>query len=341
MLRAFLLLATCRAGHGVVVDTAQMWRELEAHCSAGNCAVAKGSKIHELKNTTDCKGRLLAYEYGLSKIPARAPQLESFDALELATTCGVTRPPEQPLYPLPLAMPQHFGDPSVTFHVDPDAGSDTASGRPAAPFRTILKALQMTRAASAAAPKSIVLQPGTHFLNATIELTAADSGLTITAAPGAKQGSVVVSGGVVLSPAWTKSPVGKADKYNIWVTDVPEAITEMRGLTTLDPHRRVTRAREPNADPSEGAELCTRCWHNRVKQWHSDLSCIGQATTVYKDLRNCDDHGMLLPDSTSPCKNDSAMWNTYNTYSNGHGGCCAVWSGDHSPYGPMGNCHLH
>jgi hypothetical protein len=27
----------------------------------------------------------------------------------------------------------------------------------------------------------------------------------------------------------------------------------------------------------------------------------------------------------------------YNTYSNGHGGCCAAWSGDHSPYGPMGN----
>lgn len=45
-------------------------------------------------NTTDCKGRLLAYEYGLLKIPARAPQLESFDALELATTCGVTRPTE-------------------------------------------------------------------------------------------------------------------------------------------------------------------------------------------------------------------------------------------------------
>lgn len=54
---------------------------------------------------------------------------------------------------------------------------------------------------------------------------------------------------------------------------------------------------------------------------------------VYKDLRNCDDHGML-PDGT-PCKNNSAMWDTYNTYSNGHGGCCETWSGDDSPYGPM------
>lgn len=51
-------------------------------------------KMDQESNTTDCKGRLLAYEYGLLKIPARAPQLESFDALELATTCGVTRPTE-------------------------------------------------------------------------------------------------------------------------------------------------------------------------------------------------------------------------------------------------------
>ena len=51
--------------------------------------------------------------------------------------------------------------------------------------------------------------------------------------------------------------------------------------------------------------------------------------------QDCDaDH--KLP-SGQPCKNDSAMWDTYNTYSNGHGGCCSVWSGDGSPYGPMGN----
>ena len=31
------------------------------------------------------------------------------------------------------------------------------------------------------------------------------------------------------------------------------------------------------------------------------------------------------------------MWDTYNTYSNGHGGCCAAWPGDRSPYGKMGN----
>ena len=50
------------------------------------------------------------------------------------------------------------------------------------------------------------------------------------------------------------------------MTDAPELkdVAVLRGLTTLEPHRRVTRAREPNADPTQGAELCTHCWHNRV-----------------------------------------------------------------------------
>jgi hypothetical protein len=74
------------------------------------------------------------------------------------------------------------------------------------------------------------------------------------------------------------------------------------GLQTLSPHRRLTRARSPNGDP----ELCTRCWHGAMKRWHKDLSCVGTASVVYKDLVECDEH-MRLPDG-SPCKNDSAMW---------------------------------
>jgi hypothetical protein len=337
-----LLLSLCGASvHSAPVDTAHMWRELYTHCSAGRCRVGTGSKLDPSKNTTDCKGRLLAYEFGLLTIPARAPQLESFDALELQTHCGVTRPKARPSWKHStprLAMPRNGGR---SYHVDPLRGDDAApsAGSATTPFRTIRRALQAARGANdgsaGSPPPTMVLAAGTHYLNETISLGAKDRGMTITAAPGA-EGKVVVSGGVPLSPRWTRSPRGPASA-NIWVTPVPRTITEIRGLTTLEPHRRVTRAREPNADPAQGAELCQHCWHNRVIRWHSDLSCIGKATTVYKDLRNCDAHGMLLPDSTSPCKNDSAMWNTYNTYSNGHGGCCAAWSGDHSPYGPMGN----
>ena len=55
-------------------ETAPMWAELESHCAAGLCEVAEGSKLGQMANTTDCKGRMLAYEFGLKLIPARAPQ---------------------------------------------------------------------------------------------------------------------------------------------------------------------------------------------------------------------------------------------------------------------------
>ena len=323
------------ASASMSAETAPMWAQLERHCAAGLCEVGEGSKLGQMANTTDCKGRLLAYEYGLKLLPERKPQLESFDALQLADNCGVTRPTAvAAVAPAALRAPD-----GLAWHVHPELGDDGASGEEHAPFRSIARALAATRASSSAAPKSVVLQAGVHYLNATIELGAADSGLTITAAPGA-EGKVTVSGGLPLKPTWTKSTKGN-QSANIWVTAVPElaGIEVLRGLTTLEPHRRVTRAREPNADPTEGAELCTRCWHNRVTRWHSDLSCVGKASVVYKDLRNCDDEHKIAsgPLAGQPCKNDSAMWDTYNTYSNGHGGCCAAWSGDHSPYGPMGN----
>jgi len=316
------------------VDVESMWNQLNAHCASGQCLLAKGSKLKEIANTTDCKGRMLAYEYGLKLLPNRKPLVEVFDALELSITCGVTRPT---VTGKTQSVNPKTNSSSLNFHVHPTLGQDNGDGSPQRPFRTILRALQITRKVDVqGVPKSIVLHKGLHILNETIEVNAADSGLTIEAAPGSMEGDVVVSGGMVLKPTWTKSPIGN-QSANIWVTDVPElmGVPVLRGLTTLEPHRRVTRAREPNADPTEGAELCTRCWHQGVTRWHRNMDCVGNADTVYIDLRVCDEKHQL-PDG-SPCKNDSAMWDTYNTYSNGHGGCCAAWSGDASPYGPMGN----
>ena len=275
--------------------TATMWRELEAHCGAGHCFLAEGSRLSAEANTTDCKGRLLAYQYGLTLIPARKPQLESFDALQLESTCGVTRPSGtsaalQP--PLPL-------------EVDVDGLSWSV-----APGSSIHAALALARAADPRAKKTIVLKPGLHYLNATVELGPADSGLTITAAPGSKPGDTVVSGGVLLSPTWTKSSRKTTASAIIWETPVPTtAKAGFLGLTTLKPHRRVTRARYPNAAPSQGAELCTGdCWTNGVVRWHHNKTCFGKAQTVYLDLRDCDDD--KKQPNGMPCKNDSAMWDT-------------------------------
>ena len=221
-------------------------------------------------------GRLVFLTWG-KKTPRQA--------LELSKTCGVTRPAaaaqQQPSFVPTLPAT------GSKFHVDPLAGDDDLhDGSAASPYRSVLKALAASRGPHAVAPKSIVLNAGVHYLNETITLGASDSGLTISAAPGAA-GKVTVSGGVVLNPTWTKSTRGNP-AAGIYVTDVPTTIKEIRGLQTLDPHGRVTRAREPNADPAEGAELCTKCWHNGVKNWHRDLSCVGSGvsgSTVWRLAR--------------------------------------------------------
>jgi hypothetical protein len=46
--------------------------------------------------------------------------------------------------------------------------------------------------------------------------------------PPKAEGQVTVSGGVVLTPTWTKSSRGNAS-FNIYETDVPATLTEIRG----------------------------------------------------------------------------------------------------------------
>ena len=140
---------------------------------------------------------MLAYEYGLQIIPARKAQLESFDALNLATSCGVTRPSEsiQALDSIELTIP--VTRPELTFHVCSVSGNDEQyEGTQANPLRTIIRALALTRSmcehlntieqCPQGTPKNIILAKGMHYLNETIALGVADSGLTITAAPGVR-----------------------------------------------------------------------------------------------------------------------------------------------------------
>ena len=76
--------------------------------------------------------------------------------------------------------------------MDFTAGSDGGDGSSARPFKTLSHAVVVSRAHGPA--PTVVLKQGVHYLAATVDLTPADSGLTIMAAPGEE---VWVSGGVV------------------------------------------------------------------------------------------------------------------------------------------------
>ena len=158
----------------------------------------------------DCSWRELAVPYALKIQPSltQAQQKQLHDALQLSTLCAkpfvpvATPPPAPPVAEL-LASTAMAGRPEL--FVDASKGSDSNTGTQAQPFRTIAKALEASRLRKhgiADAPV-ISLRAGTFFLNQTLKLSAADSGVTIAAY---QNETAVISGGIPLTELkWTKS----------------------------------------------------------------------------------------------------------------------------------------
>ena len=121
------------------------------------------------------------------------------------------------------------------------------------------KAVNATRQANAhgggdGGGDAIVLRAGVHYLSSTIDLLPSDSGLSISAY---RDEEVWVSGGVPLSGLkWSKASTAtdgvgvEGASSNIWVADVGGYVSEVKGLNTLSPYRRATRAIYPNGDPA-------------------------------------------------------------------------------------------
>jgi hypothetical protein len=106
-----------------------------------------------------------------------------------------------------VCAPNTVAPSAGAFYADPVNGDDGNAGTQASPFRTIGRGLQATRAVTPAAPAQLVLRAGTFWLAAaggTLQLSPADSGLTISAFPGE---APVVSGGVPLAGlTWKQVP---------------------------------------------------------------------------------------------------------------------------------------
>ena len=90
---------------------------------------------------------------------------------------GSARP--TPPSPPPLAAS------APAFFVAPTTGSDTAAGTQQAPFRTVARAVNASRAAaSPGKPRRVVLRSGMHFLASSLSLGPEDSGLVLENAAG-------------------------------------------------------------------------------------------------------------------------------------------------------------
>ena len=147
---------------------------------------------------------------------------------------------------------------SATLYVDCAKGSDAAAGSKAAPFKSLHRAQEASRAAGAGT--AVFIRGGTCYLPATLVLAEPDSGVSWSSYNGE---SVVLSGGAPLPhdqmkwAAWEGSKFGPAGK--IMVADLPEGVSAsaVDSLFLLDAAgggpagagaKRLVRARFPNGD---------------------------------------------------------------------------------------------
>ena len=160
----------------------------------------------------DCAVRSLASEYSQYLLPWADPTLV-FDALRLSIDCNATRP-TQKSSSSSYSVAAFTLKPTTTgsvYYADAVNGNDNNAGTLASPFRTIAQGLAATRAAGGSSNQLILRSGGVFVIDKTIELSASDSGLTISAYPNDLPASPVISGGVSLagltwSPAPTPSP---------------------------------------------------------------------------------------------------------------------------------------
>eukprot|EP01050_Picozoa_sp_SAG11_P006238 SAG11_NODE_476_length_9118_cov_5.515911_13_plen_237_part_00 len=162
--------------------------------------------------STTCAFYQLAYEYAQHVQPniTEAQKAAVFDALALQTCPKATpRPRALPSSEHTAAAGVRHGRsassaPGTVIYVDAAKGKDTNPGTLASPLQTIAAAQSAARKSR---PATIELRAGVYYLGATLELGAADSGLTIEAYHGE---NVTLSGAQPLSIAeWEPHNVSK------------------------------------------------------------------------------------------------------------------------------------
>jgi hypothetical protein len=260
----------------------------------------------------ECGYRKLAFEDAQNKLPLTAAQkLDIFEALELGTLCG-EGPPDVASTASAAAVPSARAiDMARSVVVDPSMRGGVAA------------ALRKLRA-SGGKKDTIVLKDGVHFLNETLTLGPADSGTTITAAPGAE---AWLSGGAPLGKLEWSAAEHPSGSGGVWAASLKgTGVDKVPGLFTTATHERFVRSRFPNANPEHA------CWgyscpdkdtwslnSDQVAEWIKPPPGPPPTPTTY-DFS-------VLPNAADVVKNDSAQ-GPYNTWTAGDGDLCAtVWKG--------------
>ena len=267
----------------------------------------------------NCKMRKLAWEFGQQKRPDYMQFADLYYALGLNHDCQQLAPP--PNFTAadwgPPAKRYHpaGGATSKNFYVDYATGSDSNGGTLAKPFKTIQAAVS---AAADITKATVSLRGGTHYVTATVQISAANTGLTIQNHDGEV---VVVSGAVPLQPKWAKYELPASNiGANAYVADISGAgLTEFPGFHVNGV--RVTRARYPNGN----VELPERTQPDSGNKDGILLMPGTEASWVPPDHSLVEHIVQVKNNNTAQMRNGS-VYNgapVYTTYMVGIGGPCA------------------
>eukprot|EP01050_Picozoa_sp_SAG11_P003986 SAG11_NODE_242_length_11757_cov_9.613999_2_plen_310_part_00 len=194
-------------------------------------------------------------------------------------------------------------------------GSDSNRGTLASPLKTIQAAVNM----AAGQPSAVVnLRGGTHYVSAPVQVSAANSGLTIQNFNGEV---AIVSGAVPLHLNWTKYELPALnDGGNAYVADVISFdLDEFPGFHVDG--MRVTRARYPNGN----VELPERTQPDSGNKDGIVLMSGSQASWVPPNHSLIDDIVQVKNNNTAQMRNGSIFQGApiFTTYMVGIGGPCA------------------
>ena len=211
----------------------------------------------------DCELRNLAYQYSQKLLPQYGSLKAVYDALQLHNcdinhSSGKLYEPRQFLY-------QSYKEGTVEIYVDAVNGNDDNAGDISHPLQSLEKAIELFRSQVVRSPTTIYLRKGTYYLEHTVMLSPADSGLTIA---GYKDEAPVISGGKLYKFSWKPYSSKLYPDLKMFVANLTDQSPLPFNQLFID-GRRAVRARYPNGNPeTTGLHTDPTGYFSAADQWY-------------------------------------------------------------------------
>ena len=228
----------------------------------------------------DCEIRNLAYQYAQKLLPQYGKFQSVYDALQLQK-CDISLSSGKLYKPKPFLYESYKED--VEIYVDAVNGNDESSGDISQPLRSVEKAIEVFRSQAVRLPTTIYLRQGTYYLEQTVRLSPADSGLTIA---GYEDEAPVISGGKLYKFSWKPYTSKLYLDLKMFVTNLTDQ-SPLPFSQLFIGGRRAVRARYPNGNPeTTGLHTDPTGYFSTADKWYNKPPNVGITYVIEDPNRN-------------------------------------------------------